>query len=188
MRYEQSRLKAFTAMRGKPVYSTDGKKIGDVENIYYDRVTRQPEWVEVKSGVLGGLIGGKRTLVPVADAEMQEDGTGSTFIRVPYLKDQIDQVPGIDADQEISHEEKYRLYSHYGIQLPPEEEMRMGQREDAPGRARVQRWTETEPMTEEADFDEDDVETTTREKGRVMGKEIVNNKEITDNPERKKPR
>jgi sporulation protein YlmC with PRC-barrel domain len=179
MRQQQSRLKAFTAMRGKPVFSSDGKKVGEIENIYYDRLTRQPEWVEVKSGVLGGLIGGKRTLVPVAEAEMQEDGTGSTFIRVPYTKEQIDEVPGIDADQDISKAERDRLHSHYGIPLPPESESPAGQSEEGQGQSRVRKWSESEPAAEEASSSKEEEGASRTEEGRVIGKEIVSNREIT---------
>ena len=34
---------------------------------------------------------------------------------VPYSKDQVKDAPSVDPDGQLSHEEEYRLYEHYGI-------------------------------------------------------------------------
>jgi sporulation protein YlmC with PRC-barrel domain len=63
--------------RGETVVDRDGDKLGKVEDIYLDRQTDQPEWVAVKTG----MIGSKLSFVPLAGAERSGDE-----IRVPYEK------------------------------------------------------------------------------------------------------
>jgi uncharacterized protein (TIGR02271 family) len=157
------------AARGEPVYSSDGEKIGSVEEIYVDEETGQPEWI----GLGTGFFGTKRVVVPVAGAERTGDG-----FTVPYSKEQVKETPDIDSD-EISQEAEERLYAHYGLGyserrsetgLPEgapsmqgdvdvqrgtaakgdvvraEEELRVGKRETEAGRARLRKWVETEPV------------------------------------------
>jgi stress response protein YsnF len=155
--------------RGADVYSSDGDKIGSVEEIFVDEETNEPEWI----GLGTGFFGTKRVLVPVVGAERQGDG-----FSVPYTKDQVKGAPDIDAD-EISQSTESELYSYYGLPyserrsdtgLPEgapaptggtatgegdivrtEEELRVGKRETEAGRARLRKWVETEPV--EADVE-----------------------------------
>ena len=73
-------------MRGTPVYDTDGDKIGDVEEIFYDLETQTPEWI----GVGTGFFGTKRVLVPVEGASIRDDG-----ICVAYDKDHVKDSPDV---------------------------------------------------------------------------------------------
>ena len=157
--------------RGVPVYSTEGDKIGAVEEIFVDEQTDKPEWI----GLGTGFLGTKRVLVPVEGATIADDR-----VTVPYSKGQIEETPDIDAD-EISQETEERLYAHYGLAyseqrsdtgLPAggpsvdaetaaetgaesvtrsEEELRVGKMEGEAGRARLRKWVETEPV--EADVE-----------------------------------
>ena len=160
-------LDRLSEARGQTVYGSDGEKIGSVEDVYYDEQTRQPEWVSVSSG----LLGTKRTVVPLQGADMRGDG-----LYVPYSKDQVTNAPSVDED-EISEDAERSLYSHYGLSyseersdsvLPEgapgttggvgtptferegavtrhEEELQVGKRETQAGRARLRKWVETEP-------------------------------------------
>ena len=151
--------------QGMPVLSSEGDKIGSVDEIYVDEQTEQPEWI----GLGTGFFGTKRVLVPVAGAQLSEDA-----LQVPYSKQQVKDTPDIDAD-EISQETEAELYAHYGLDyserrsdtgLPEgtaagatprgttgegdvvrtEEELRVGKRETEAGRARLRKWVETEPV------------------------------------------
>ena len=148
--------------RGSTVYSSDGDKIGSVDEIYVDQQTNQPEWI----GISTGMLGTRRVLVPVVGADRTEDG-----LRVPYGKDQVEAAPAVESD-EISQESEAALYGHYGLEyshapsdtgLPEgtseqrgtvgegdvvrtEEELRVGKREAEAGRARLRKWVETEPV------------------------------------------
>jgi uncharacterized protein (TIGR02271 family) len=153
--------------QGTTVYSSDGEKIGSVEEIYVDDQTDRPEWI----GLGTGLFGTKRALVPVEGASMREGG-----VLVPYSKDQVKGSPDIDAD-EISQETEAQLYGHYGLGyseqrsdtgLPEgapaaageregavtrhEEELRVGKRDVETGRARLRKWVETEPVSEDVEL------------------------------------
>ncbi len=150
-------------MRGSPVYSSDGEKIGKVEEIFADEATDQPEWI----GIGTGFFSTKRVLVPVEGASMSEDG-----LTVPYLKDQVKDSPDIDSD-ELSQETEKELYAYYGLQyserrsatgLPQggtggadttagatsltrsEEELKVGKTKVEAGSARLRKWVETEPV------------------------------------------
>jgi stress response protein YsnF len=158
------------SMRGVDVYSTDGDKLGSIEEIYVDEQTNTPEWL----GLGAGLLGSKRVLVPVKGVNIREDS-----ITVPYSKDQVKDTPDIDTD-DVSQETEAQLYAHYGLDyserrsetgLPEgapatgagrrrgtadegevvrtEEELRVGKRETEAGRARLRKWVETEPVEED---------------------------------------
>jgi uncharacterized protein (TIGR02271 family) len=168
-------LDRLADMRGTAVYAEDGDRIGNVEEIYYDEDTRQPEWI----GIGVGFLGMRRVVVPVQGASTTDDG-----ITVPYAKDQVKDAPGIDGD-EIGESTERDLYSHYGLQASEsrsdslladgtagtatgggmagedfdrdasvtrsEEELRVGTRAVETGRVRLRKWVETEPV--EADVE-----------------------------------
>ena len=93
-------------MRGTSVHSSDGDKLGSVEELFLDDETGQPEWIALGTGFLGT----KRVLVPVAGAEVRDEG-----LYVPYGKDRVKGTPDIDGDA-VSQETESRLYAHYGLQ------------------------------------------------------------------------
>src|ERR671917_1289165 len=113
MRHQWSNIQELSTMRGKPVYTSDGEKLGDFEEIYHDEATGQPEWIRVRSATLGGILGTKHFLVPLAGAEFQ-DGEDPA-IRVPYSKERVQDAPDVEGDW-ISEEEERRLYNYYGLQ------------------------------------------------------------------------
>ena len=161
-------MENLRSAQGMPVHSTEGEKLGSVEEIFIDEETGEPEWI----GLGTGFFGTKRVLVPVKGAELREDA-----VYVPYSKEQVKDTPDIDSDQ-ISQETEGELYAHYGLDyserrsgsgLPEggpqkqrgttgeeevvrtEEELQVGKRETEAGRARLRKWVETEPV--EADVE-----------------------------------
>jgi uncharacterized protein (TIGR02271 family) len=180
MRHRWSNVQELITMRGKPVYTSDGEKLGDFEELYHDEATREPEWIRVRSATLGGILGTKHFLVPLAGAEFQ-DGEDPA-IRVPYSKDRVQDAPDVEGEW-ISEEDERRLYNYYGLQyserhsethLPErgtqepyqnpvtphgdvsvsrhEEELQVGKRDVEYGRVRLRKWVETEPVTEEVEL------------------------------------
>jgi uncharacterized protein (TIGR02271 family) len=180
MRHQWSNVQELSTMRGRPVYTSDGEKLGDFEEIYHDEATRQPEWIRVRSATLGGILGTKHFLVPLAGAEFQ-DGEDPA-IRVPYSKERVQDAPDVEGEW-ISEEEERRLYNYYGLQvseqrsetqLPEggtqephqhpvtpqgeisvsrhEEELQVGKRDVEYGRVRLRKWVETTPVTEEVEL------------------------------------
>ena len=94
------------AWRSKTAVDADGDKIGTVEEIYLDSETDQPEWLAVKTGLLGSKI----SFIPIAEAT---DAGGD--VRVPYTKAQVKDSPHADPDGQLSQQEEAQLYRHYGL-------------------------------------------------------------------------
>ncbi len=91
--------------RGRRLENNDGDKIGTIEEIYLDRQTDEPEWLAVKTGLLGSKI----SFVPIGQAASSGDA-----VRVPFAKNQVNDAPSAEADGELSEEEERALYAHYG--------------------------------------------------------------------------
>jgi len=74
--------------RGCDVIGSDGEKIGELNEIYIDEQTGQPEWGLVSSG----LLGTKSNFVPLADASRAGDD-----VQVRFTKQQVKDAPGVSA-------------------------------------------------------------------------------------------
>jgi uncharacterized protein (TIGR02271 family) len=97
----------ITRYRGETLVDRDGDKIGSIAEIYMDHETGQPEWLAVKTGMLGTRL----SFVPSAEATETADG-----LRVPYEKARVKDAPNVEADGELSRQEEAELYRHYGLQ------------------------------------------------------------------------
>lgn len=162
-----STIAEFETARGKPVYSSDGEKIGKVEELFVDDYSGGPAWL----GLGTGFFGMKRVLVPAERVEVGADG-----VVVPYTKEHVKHAPDMDAG-EIDGGTEEALYAHYGLGPTPEqpldsglaassrpadtagdresgdaavtrseEELRVGKREVESGRLRLHKWVETEQV------------------------------------------
>jgi uncharacterized protein (TIGR02271 family) len=149
-------MEEIRTAEGQPVYSSDGEKIGEVEEIFYDEATYRPEWI----GIGVGLFGKKRLLVPVQSARLDADG-----YTVPYTKEQVKDSPDIGSD-DIDESTERALFDYYGLDWSQttyaegasefdregasvtrtEEELAVGTREVAAGRVRLRKWVETEAV------------------------------------------
>ncbi|GGR19180.1 DUF2382 domain-containing protein [Streptomyces roseolus] len=91
-----------------PVYDTEGHKIGDAKSVYLDDATGRPEWVTVKTG----LLGTGESFVPIKDASLVHD-----HLEVPYPKDRVKGAPDVDVDDQghLGEREERRLYEYYGL-------------------------------------------------------------------------
>ena len=145
----------YNSLPGKNVNSTDGSKIGTVEDVYASTDNSQPTFITVKTGMLGG----KASFVPVAEATMSGDD-----LVVPYDKDQVKDAPNVEADEELTAQEEDRLYKHYNLSDAPatdapepapardgdgtmtrsEEQLRVGTQKKETGRARLVKHVVTE--------------------------------------------
>lgn len=91
-----------------PLQDVDGRKVGNVKDVFQDDATGRPEWLGVQTGMMG-----KETFVPVSGAEVVAD-----HIESLYEKDFIKHAPDVevDADGHISASEERRLYDYYSIE------------------------------------------------------------------------
>jgi uncharacterized protein (TIGR02271 family) len=158
---DSSRLNEVT---GCTVYDSSGAKIGKAGQVYLDDVTNEPTWVSVNTG----LFGTSESLVPIADADLTDDG-----LTVGYSKDQVKDAPNINADQHLSPEEERELYSYYGMDYAmssdrgreygdaeragrtgddamtrSEERVEVGTQQREAGRARLRKYVVTENVTQ----------------------------------------
>ena len=92
--------------QGRTMADADGDKIGNIESIYVDDQTGEPEWALVNTG----LFGAKSTFVPLAQAAPTGDQ-----VQVPYQKQLVKDAPRIDPDQHLSESEEQQLWRHYGL-------------------------------------------------------------------------
>jgi uncharacterized protein (TIGR02271 family) len=85
----------------------DGDRIGQIESIYVDDQTGEPEWALVNTG----LFGTRSTFVPIAQAAASGDQ-----VQVPYEKQLVKDAPNIDPDGHLSEQEEQELWRHYGLE------------------------------------------------------------------------
>jgi len=159
---------AVLQWQGQNMVSSDGEKIGKIEEIYLDQESGEPEWALVNTG----LFGSKSSFVPIANAN-DEGGD----VRVAYSKSQVSDAPKVEADGELSQREEGELYRHYGMDYGEasqtttttgggtvgddvsgretddamtrsEEELRVGTTERESGRARLRKYVVTENVTQ----------------------------------------
>lgn len=90
---------------GRAVLDTAGRKLGVVCGTYEDSESGKPDWLAVRSGVLGRHM----NFVPVLGA-VEEGGN----IRLGYLREQVRAAPAIKDGEALSVAEKVTLRTHYG--------------------------------------------------------------------------
>jgi uncharacterized protein (TIGR02271 family) len=146
---------------GRRLIGREGEKLGTVEQVFLDDQTGVPEFATVKTG----LLGGRQSFVPLAEAQLSGDD-----VSVPYDKDMIKGAPSIDADQHLSEQEEQQLYSYYQLTYSrptageqvrdesefgrstdeamtrSEEQVRVGTERVERGRARLRKYVVTEQV------------------------------------------
>ena len=97
---------------GRTALASDGEKIGEIRDIYYDDVTGRPEWLAVKTGVFGS-----QGIVPIAGAQIvKHTDSDDMDLQLCYTRDQIRQAPEVsDATDHLDATEERELYAHYGF-------------------------------------------------------------------------
>ena len=93
---------------GLELVDAEGKKAGAIHSVWVDTATNAPEFVAVKTGLLG-----RTHIVPVAGAQVDE---ANRQLRVPYSREQVGSAPHIDETAELSEEDEEGVYRHYGVQ------------------------------------------------------------------------
>jgi stress response protein YsnF len=182
---------------GQDLIGGDGERIGEINDIYMDEETGQPEWFAVRTGWFGKRL----SFVPIQGANWTESA-----ISVSYDKAQVKNAPHAEPDGQLSQDEEAALYAHYGIAygesrsssgLPEggkrqdssakqgddeamtrsEEELVTGTRTQEAGRVRLVKYVETEHVNVTIPV--------RREKARVVTEPITdeNRSDAMDGPE-----
>jgi uncharacterized protein (TIGR02271 family) len=93
--------------QGRTLIDRDGDRIGDIDAIYVDDQTGEPEWALVDTG----LFGSKSSFVPITQASASGDQ-----VQVPFEKQLVKDAPNLDPDGHLSEDEEQQLWRHYGLE------------------------------------------------------------------------
>jgi uncharacterized protein (TIGR02271 family) len=94
------------SLEGSDLIGMDGESLGEIQEVYVDDETGEPEFAVVKVGLFGT---GSR-FVPLQGARSDGDG-----VRVDFTKDQVKDSPDYSADGDLSQDQEREIYSFYGI-------------------------------------------------------------------------
>jgi hypothetical protein len=103
MTITDNQLRGIAGSGGK-VVTSEGDKIGSIGRIYLDASTGDPEWVTVKTGLLGIA----ESFVPVHGATLR----GGDMV-VPYDEATVKHAPRVDPDGSLTPKQEDNLYSYY---------------------------------------------------------------------------
>ena len=95
-----------SALTGAAVVDGAGDRIGTVAEVYLDDRTSRPQWVTVRTG----LLGRRETFVPLAAARFDGD-----LLVVDATKEQVAGAPEVPADGHISRQDEDDIYRYYGL-------------------------------------------------------------------------
>ena len=85
----------------------DGDQVGTIVDVYVDDETEQPEWLAVRTGLMGGRV----NFVPVPGATPRGDD-----VVLAFTKAEVTDAPSAEADGALTQEEEATLYRHYGLE------------------------------------------------------------------------
>jgi hypothetical protein len=97
-------------LMGQKLLSQDGTPIGKITDVISDPATLEPEWLTVKTGLVGG-----EHLVPVKAIDPGAEG-----IVVPFDKDEVKSAPTVSDHTAPSGREREEIYEHYQMEAPAE--------------------------------------------------------------------
>jgi sporulation protein YlmC with PRC-barrel domain len=97
-------------IRGLDVYDVNGEQIGSVEDLYVDRDSRLPRFLEVSAGGLLG-IGKKHFLIPIEEVsrDMDEDR-----VTLNQRREKVVDSPDFDPDDVSNPDIQRAIRAYYG--------------------------------------------------------------------------
>jgi hypothetical protein len=91
---------------GSTLIDGDDCRVGTIEAVYFDEQTDLPQWMVVRTG----LLGTRHSFVPLGDARL-----AGSVVSTPYDKREIDQAPKLDIAEDIDGDQVVELYRYYGL-------------------------------------------------------------------------
>ncbi|MET7641530.1 PRC-barrel domain-containing protein [Streptomyces sp. NPDC005438] len=98
---------------GRKAFDLNGAKLGTIDEVYLDDATGDPEWAAVRTGLFR-----RDAFVPLEPSEVVEAG-----LRVPFERHLVKQAPDLGVGRHLSPEQELRLYRHYGLHVPLDNEL-----------------------------------------------------------------
>ena len=145
--------------KGRTLIDSNDQKIGEIDEVYLDTETGEPEWATVRTG----LLGTKTSFVPINLASPKAGN-----VHVDATKDQVKNAPKIDPGGELTTDEERELFTYYGREYSEAKSSDSGRTpvgEDTSGPTTDDAMTRSE--------DELAVGTTTQERGRARLRKYV---------------
>jgi sporulation protein YlmC with PRC-barrel domain len=97
-------------IRGLEVYDANGEQIGSVEDLYVDRDSSLPRFLEVSAGGFLG-IGKKHFLIPIEEVSRDIDADRVT---VNQPRDKVVESPDFDPDDVSNPDVQRAIRAYYG--------------------------------------------------------------------------
>jgi len=97
-------------IRGLDVYDVNGEQIGSVEDLYVDRDSRLPRFLEVSAGGFLG-IGKKNFLIPIEEVSRE---MGEDRVTVNQPRDKVVESPDFDPDDVANPDIQRAIHAYYG--------------------------------------------------------------------------
>jgi sporulation protein YlmC with PRC-barrel domain len=97
-------------IRGLEVYDVNGEQIGSVEDLYVDRDSSLPRFLEVSAGGFLG-IGKKHFLIPIEEVSRDIDADRVT---VNQPRDKVVESPDFDPDDVSNPDVQRAIRAYYG--------------------------------------------------------------------------
>jgi hypothetical protein len=93
---------------GTDAYDSEGQKLGDIKDIYYDDETGRPEWVALKPGMFKGMA-----FVPIHNSTTDSNGN----LRIAFRKEFIEAAPDVDTSkgEHLDPADEQRLWDYFGF-------------------------------------------------------------------------
>jgi sporulation protein YlmC with PRC-barrel domain len=96
-------------IRGLEVYDVNGEQIGSVEDLYVDRESRLPRFLEVSAGGFLG-IGKKHFLIPIEEVSRE---MGEDRVTVNQPRDKVVESPDFDPDDVANPDIQRAIHAYY---------------------------------------------------------------------------
>ena len=97
-------------IRGLEVYDVNGEQIGGVEDLYVDRDSRLPRFLEVSAGGFLG-IGKKHFLIPIEEVSRE---MGADRVTVNQPRNKVVESPDFDPDDVANPDIQRAIHAYYG--------------------------------------------------------------------------
>jgi hypothetical protein len=109
-----SAIEDVSRLPGETVNDQEGRKVGEVKEIYAVGEDETPMWVTVE--IATGIGRTRLVFVPLARLKLENDE-----LRVPYSAQHIRESPEVEAGEELSAEDEWALRVYYAIGLADQE-------------------------------------------------------------------
>jgi hypothetical protein len=101
----------FAEWHGKSLIDREGEKIGNLEDVYVDVETDQPQFGTVKEGLFNRHL----TFVPLSGIHIGPNG-----LQVTATNDEVRNAPDLDMHgEEMTQADEAALYHHFGQNYTP---------------------------------------------------------------------